>query len=156
MTHRRKCSVGFFLPFKIICKLSAYWGLDPIQGLFCQSSIWVLGLQNSLFLWMDLISFQFFPCWLAVLPPTADWYDSRAGPYHCCLWSSVCLLSKCVVLRYYQDSLTGPFSVLCTHVQYECFCNCQRGDGALRFMTLPEPFRMNYGLSSTLRVTFSL
>lgn len=49
-----------------------------------------------------------FPHWLAGLPPTADWYDSWAGPYHCCLWSSVHLLSKSVVLRYYQDSLTNP------------------------------------------------
>lgn len=97
-----------------------------------------------------------FPHWLAGLPPTADWYDSWAGPYHCCLWSSVHLLSKSVVLRYYQDSLTEPFSVLCTHLQYERFYNCQRRDGALRFMTLPEPFRMNCGLSSAPRVTLSL
>lgn len=58
MTHRRECSVGFFfLSFKIIFKLSAYWGLGPIQGLFCQSSVWVSGLQSSLFLWVALISF---------------------------------------------------------------------------------------------------
>lgn len=93
MTCRRECSVGVlsFL-FKTIFKPSAYRGLGSIQGLFSQSSIWVSGLQSSLFLWVTLISFQFFSSLTCSAPTPADWYSSWAGPYRCCFWS--CLPSE--------------------------------------------------------------
>lgn len=132
----------FLLSFKILFKLSAYWGVGPIQGLFSVHYM-SLGSPELPFLSMALISFQFFSS-LTCSAPIQCWLEQfPSRPL------SLAPLELTCSPEISQDTLTRPFSLLCTHLQYKCVCNCQRRAGAWRFVTLPGPFRVNYSLSFT-------